>query len=138
MELNNLKIRRLEEKDWKILPKWWDGWKDWTMPNRDSLPNNGLGGLIVENDNQPIVAGFIYFTNSKGAWIEWIISDPEYRGKDRQEAIELFINGAEHVCAMEGYKYLLFIGRHKNLIDTFEKFGWHVDKKPSHELIKKI
>ena len=26
---------------------------------------------------------------------------------------------------------MLFIGRHKNLINTFEKFGWHVDKKPS-------
>ena len=133
-----LNIRQLTESDWQTLPTWWEGWKDWTTPNRDSLPNNGLGGLMVEKNNKPILAGFIYTTNSKGAWVEWIISDPEYRENDRQEALELFVAGAENVCKAQDIKYMLFIGRHKNLINTFEKFGWHVDKKPSYELMKKI
>ena len=133
-----LNIRQLKESDWDILPKWWDGWKNWVQPSRDALPNNGLGGLIVEKNNKPILAGFIYTTNSKGAWIEWIISDPNYRDDDRQEALELLIKGAENICKAQGIKYVLFIGRHQNLINTFEKLGWNVDKKPSHELIKQI
>ena len=133
-----LNIRRLTEKDWELLPKWWDGWKNWTAPSRDSLPENGLGGFLVEKENQPIIAGFVYTTNSKGAWIEWIISDPEYREDDRQAALELLIHGAENVLKNQGFKYLLFIGKHNNLINTFEKLGWHVDKTPSYELIKKI
>jgi len=133
-----LNIRRITENDWNFLPDWWAGWKGWMQPSRDSLPDNGLGGLIVEKQNKPIVAGFIYTTNSKGAWIEWIISDPKYREDDRQQALELLIQGAENVLKNQGFKYLLFVGKHKNLINTFEKFGWHVDKTPSYELMKKI
>jgi hypothetical protein len=132
-----LNIRRITEKDWDILPSWWNKWK-WTTPNRDSLPDNGLGGFIVEKEDVPIIAGFVYTTNSKGAWLEWIISNPEYREKDRQLALELLIQGAENVLKNQGFKYLLFIGRHKNLINTFEKFGWNVDKTPSYELMKII
>ena len=132
-----LKIRNLEEKDWEILPNWWDGWK-WTTPNRDALPQNGLGGFMVYKGDQCILAGFVYTTNSKGAWVEWIISDPKYRGSDRQEALELFIKSAENWLTLFNYKYILFIGRHKNLINTFKKLGWSADESPSYELMKKI
>ena len=95
MELN---IRRLTENDWETLCKWWDAWPKWTNPAKDFLPDNGKGGLMVEKNNVPIVAGFLYFTNSKGVLLEWIVSNPEYRDKDRRQAIELLIKGAEEVC----------------------------------------
>ncbi|MBC8436728.1 hypothetical protein H8D85_00225, partial [bacterium] len=69
---------------------------------------------------------------------EWIISDPNYRDNDRQHALELLINGAENVCKAQGFKYVFFVGKHNNLINTFEKLGWSVDREPSHELIKTI
>ncbi len=135
MELN---IRRLTENDWSFLPKWWEQWPKWKTPSRDALPDNGLGGLIVEKKGKPIIAGFIYTTNSKGVWFEWLISDPQYRDNDRQEALELLIKGAENVCKSQGYKYILFIGRHSNLINTFKSLGWSADESPSYELIKII
>ncbi len=135
MELN---IRRLTENDWSFLPVWWEQWPKWQTPSRDALPDNGLGGLIVEKEGKPIIAGFIYTTNSKGVWLEWIISDPKYRENDRQDALELLINGAQAVCKEQGFKYVLFIGKHTNLINTFEKLGWSVDRTPSYELIKII
>ena len=135
MELN---IRRLTEKDWDILPTWWKQWPKWKTPSRDALPDNGLGGLMVEKEGKPIIGGFIYTTNSKGVWLEWIISDPEYREDDRQHALELLIEGAENVCKLQGYKYVLFIGQHEKLINTFKKLGWNADPTPSYELIKTI
>jgi len=133
-----LKIRKLEEKDWSVLPTWWEQWPTWSTPLRDALPDNGLGGLMVEKNGKQVLAGFIYETNSKGVWLEWIISDPEYRDSDRQEALELLIKTAEEVALEAGFKYVLFIGKHNNLINTFEKLGWHVDRTPSYELMKKI
>ena len=133
-----LNIRRLTEKDWSILPIWWEQWPKWKTPSRDALPENGLSGLMVEKEGKPIIAGFIYTTNSKGVWLEWIISDPEYREDDRQQALELLISGAENVCKAQGFKYVFFVGKHKKLINTFEKLGWSVDREPSHELIKTI
>ena len=135
MELN---IRRLKETDWDTLVSWWDEWPEWESPPKEFLPDNGKGGFIVEKKQTPIVAGFLYLTNSKGVLLEWIVSNPKYRGKDRQKAIELLITGAENVSKKLGYKYMFSIGRNKRLIETHKKLNWKVDKKPSYELIKNI
>ena len=135
MELN---IRRLRESDWETLVQWWNEWPEWVNPLKDFLPDNGVGGLMVEKNNLPIVAGFIYFTNSKGALLEWIISNPKYKEQDRKEAIELLIIGAEEVCKAQGFKYMFTIGRNKHLIETHKKLNWVVDKDPSYEITKKI
>jgi len=133
-----LKIRKLTENDWDLLVSWWDAWPDWVNPSKGFLPNNGTGGLLVEKNNVPIVAGFLYFTNSEAVLLEWIISNPEYKNKDRKLAIETLINGAEIFCKNNGKNYMFTIGRNKHLINTHKKLGWTVDKKPSHEITKKI
>jgi len=93
---------------------------------------------MVEKNNQPIVAGFLYTTNSKAALLEWIVSNPKYRENDRDKAIELLIEGAESVCKKQGIKHIFSIGRNKHLINTHKKLGYHVDDKPSYEITKQI
>ena len=93
---------------------------------------------MVEKNNQPIVAGFLYTTNSKAALLEWIVSNPKYREDDREQAIELLIKGVENVCKKQGIKYVFSIGRNKNLIETHKKLGYQIDDKPSHEIVKII
>jgi hypothetical protein len=133
-----LNIRKLKESDWNTLVKWWDTWPKWTNPPKSFLPENGTGGLIVEKDKQPIVAGFLYFTNSQAVLLEWIVSNPEYRDTDRQEAIELLINMAEEICKKQGQVHMFSIGRNKSLIKIHKKLGWTVDSDPSYEIIKNI
>lgn len=135
MELN---IRRLQDDDWETLCSWWDAWHEWVNPPKDFLPDNGTGGLMVYKHNTPIVAGFIYYTNSKAALFEWVISNPKYREADRKQAIELLINAAEEVCKANGVNYMFTIGRTKPLIETHRKLNWMVDDKPSYEVTKKI
>jgi len=131
-------IRKLEVSDWSTLVKWWDSWPEWVAPPKTFLPENGTGGLIVEKDEQPVVAGFLYFTNSQAVLLEWIISNPEYRNTDRQEAIELLINMAEEICRKQGQVHMFSIGRNKHLIETHKKLGWNIDSKPSYEIVKNI
>ncbi len=133
-----LNTRKLSESDWDTLEKWWSTWKDWVAPPKDFLPDNGTGGIMVEKDNKPIVAGFLYFTNSKAVLLEWIVSNPEYRQEDRKKAIELLILTAEKLCIEADKKYIFSIGRNKSLIDTHKKLNYKVDKDPSYEIIKKI
>ena len=109
-----LNIRKLKESDWDTLVKWWDAWPKWQNPPKEFLPDNGTGGLMVYKDDVLIVAGFLYFTNSSGVLLEWIVSNPEYRGKDRKEAIELLINSAEIICKEAGKKQIFSIGRNKH------------------------
>ena len=131
-------IRILKDSDWDTLVEWWDSWPEWTAPSKDFLPDNGKGGFMVEKDNKPIIAGFLYITNSKAALLEWIVSNPKYRESDRNEAVELLIKGAEDFCKEQGIKYIFSIGRNKNLIKTHKKLGYHVDDKPSYEIVKII
>ena len=136
MELN---IRKLVENDWDTLVSWGMEWKYWKVaPPKDFLPDNGTGGFMVEKDGQPIVSGFLYFTNSQGVLLEWIVSNPEYKDDDRKEAVELLITTAEEFVRQSGKSYIFSIGRNASLIETHKKLGYSVDPKPSHEIIKKI
>ena len=116
-----LQVRKLEETDWETLVKWWDNWPEWVNPTKGFLPDNGTGGLMVYKENTPIVAGFLYFTNSDGVLLEWIISSPEYREKDRKKALELLISTAEETCKLAGKKHMFSIGRNKQLIETHKR-----------------
>ena len=91
----DFKARALTTKDWDTLVEWWDWWPGWVAPPKDFLPNHGTGGFMVEKNNTPIVAGFVYFTNSKAAWVEYIISNPKYREDDRPESIEFLLTELE-------------------------------------------
>ena len=133
-----LNIRKLTENDWEVLKQWWDAWPEWDAPPKDFLPENGTGGLMVESEGEPIVAGFMYITNSKGVLLEWKISNPKNREEDRNDAINLLLISVENLCKDLGYKYIFSIGRNKSLITTHRNLGWHVDSKPSYEIIKTI
>ena len=133
-----MNTRLLKDEDWETLCKWWEAWPDWGNPPKSLLPDNGRGGLMVEKDGKPIVAGFIYLTNSKVCLLEWIVSDPEYRNKDRKKAIELLITSAEETCKKMGNIHMFSVCKNKHLINTHEKLGWSVDKKPSYKIIKNI
>ena len=134
---NKLQVRNLKKDDYDFIAKWWKWWR-WKVIPREMLPENGLSGLMVEKNGVRIVSGFIYMTNSTGAMLEFIVSNPYYKDKDRKYAIELLIDTAEEYCKGLGFNYMFSIGRNKHLIETHKKLGWNVDKTPSYEIIKKI
>lgn len=132
-----LKVKALEESDWDTLQSWWKIWK-WPTMSKDLLPLNGCGGLMICKEEVPIVAGFLYLSNSKVAWLDWIISNPDYKEQDRKDALELLISSLEQVATQQGYSIVISIARHKGLINTHKKLGYTVDENPSYEISKKI
>jgi hypothetical protein len=134
---NELVFRPLKEEDYETICKWWKWWR-WPSLPKTALPDDGKGGFMIEKNNIPIVSGFLYISNSEMAMLEWVVSNPKYREKDRKDAIELLINCVEHNCRRMGFKHLITLGRNKHLIETHKKLGWQVDKKPSYEIIKNL
>lgn len=134
-----MNIRKLKESDWGTLQDWWNNWPDWVPPQKDFLPDNGTGGLIVEKNNTPIIAGFIYFAlNSKASFFEWVIANPKYKDKDRDEAIKLLITTAEEFAKSNGKKYMCsFVGKQNpRLLKTHKELGWDLGQVTSYELTK--
>lgn len=132
-----LYIRELNETDYDdILVGWWEQW-GWTAPQRDFLPDNGKGGIIVYDDNTPVCAGFMYLTNSKVSWVDWIISNKEYTKKpDRQDAIKLLVSALTEISKKSGGKYAYALIKNNSLINTYESLGYIKGDNYTSEMIK--
>jgi hypothetical protein len=131
-----MKVRYLNESDYDTtLCKWWSDWR-WTPPSKDMLPENGSGGIMVYKDDVEICAGFIFFTNSKAAWVEFIVSNFDYKEKDRSEAITMVINTLTIIAQEKGYKFIYTSLKNKNLIEKYKMCGYIMADSNCQEMIK--
>ena len=135
--MDSLNIRALNDKDYdEILVGWWSDW-GWVAPTKDFLPDNGKGGLLVLDGDIPVCAGFIYMTNSKVAWVDWIISSRSYREKPkRQQAIKLLVSALTAITKDSGSKYVYALIKNKSLIETYESLGYIKGESYTGEMIK--
>ena len=132
-----LNTRFLIEDDYALLCEWWKEW-EWTPPPKDFLPQDGRGGILVLNDEDPVCAGFVYFTNSKVAWIEFIISDRKYRGENRVDAIQVLLQVLELEAKAGGAEYIYTTTKNSALEKTYVEHGYTIGALGTNEYIKKI
>lgn len=132
-----MNTRTLTESDYEILTDWWKAW-GWPVIVRDMLPDNGTGGIMIESEGENVVAGFLYWSNSKMVWLDWIISNPKTNRDIRQEAIKKLILTAESMTKEAGSKFMMSISRSNSLLKIHKELGWTIDPDPSHEMIKAI
>lgn len=132
-----LNIRDLQEKDWDILEEWWSHHFG-KMPEKDSFPDNGASGIIAESKGVPVCACFIYTTNSSIAFLEWIISNPNYNNKDRSIVIDNMLIAAENIIRSKGFKYIFGFTTKEKLAKRLERLGHTITNTSSFELIKTL
>ena len=134
---NELVFRPLKEEDYETICKWWKWWR-WEPINRESLPNNGVGGFMIHDKNTDICAGFVYTTNSNICIVEWIVSNYEIKDKKiRKKAIEMLICTLTDFGKNLGFKVAFTYLLNKNLEETFENCDFVHSSKPI-EMIKKL
>tara|TARA_R110000868_G_scaffold113375_4_gene304356 strand:+ start:2403 stop:2813 length:411 start_codon:yes stop_codon:yes gene_type:complete len=130
-------IRELNENDYNdILVGWWKDW-GWEAPNKDFLPNDGKGGIIIYDNETPICAGFSYLTNSKVSWVDWIISNKKYTERlKRKEAINLLVSTLTEISKKSGSKYVYALIKNQSLISTYQELGYIKGDSYTSEMIK--
>lgn len=132
-----LSIRKLNSTDYdEILTTWWSDW-GWESPKKDFLPDDGEGGLIVYDGDEPICAGFIYVTNSKVCWVDWIISSKQYRKKpERKQALNMLVESLTELCQNTGAKHIYALIKNQSLINVYEEAGYIKADNYNLEMIK--
>jgi hypothetical protein len=131
-----MEVRMLNTDDYdQSLKPWWESW-GWSAPSKDFLPEDGIGGLMVSYEGVDICAGFIYFTNSKAAWIEFVISNKEYKGDNRKEALQLLINCLSSVAEDKKFKYIYTSLKSNSLIKIYSDCGFTKGDSNCQEMIK--
>ena len=118
-------IRKITKDDYIFINKWWidSGLK---LPPEGCLPDNGLGGLIIEKE-KPIAALYIYTTNSTMGYIDFLISDPTYKEKDRYEVILSLFKACIKKCNEEGIINAWFMSDNKAVIDRALAIGFSIN-----------
>ncbi len=136
MEFN---VRPLTDSDYdNLLVSWWKDW-GWEPPKKDFLPDDGRGGILVLDGEEPVCAGFLYMTNSKVAWVDWIVSSKTYRKKpERSQAISLLIESLTNICINMGYKYSYALIKHPGLVETYKQLGYIKGDGYTGEMIKAL
>jgi hypothetical protein len=134
-----MEVRKLNSEDYdSILVKWWKDWR-WTAPTKDFLPNNGEGGFIVYDKETPVCAGYIYITNSKVGWCDWVISNFEYKNKEkRKEALLLLIGVLTNSLKISGCKYSYALLKSKSLTESYKENGYTESGTYNKEMIKRL
>ncbi len=139
MSINGLTVRNLTELDYsKHLVQWWEDW-NWVAPVKEFLPDSGKGGVMVLDNDIPVCAGFIYMTNSKVAWVDWIISNKNYKVKpNRKMAIKLLIKTLTQMCRDLGFTFSYALIKNNSLMDTYKDLGYSEADQYNKEMIKKL
>ena len=134
-----LHVKKLHPNDYEdILVGWWNDW-GWEPPTRDFLPDDGAGGLIVYDGDIPVCAGFLYITNSKASWVDWIISSKSYRKKpERSIALQMLIESLTNVAQKTGSKFAYALIKHNGLIEKYESLGYMRGDNYNQEMIKAL
>ncbi len=134
----NLKVRRIIESDWEYLNEWWKGYPGWNDGiDRDMMPENGLGGFIVDKDRYPIAALWLHMANSKTAIANPFVANPEYQDTDRQEALDLLLQFTTKFAQDMGMRYVWSFTGFEGQKDAFERNGYDVTPH-AFEMVKHL
>ena len=136
---DKLIFRSFNDEDYITIFKWWNWW--WGENKgikREILPHNDYC-YIIEKNNTPIASGFLYVDkNAPMGYLTFVVSNPEYKEKDRRLIIEQLIINIEEEAKSQGIKFMFTICESIHMQNIHNKLDWTISKAPSYETFKYI
>jgi hypothetical protein len=123
--MKNVTVRAIKEEDYEFINEWWKD-TSFNPPPRELLPENGLHGLMICKNKKPIACTYIYLTNSKMAYSDYLISNPDYKSRDRFEIITKLMAASVETAYSLGVLDFWFITNNKNMIKRCKELNVHV------------
>lgn len=129
--MNSIKIK---PEHYNIISDWWAK-QNWPIIPEDHLPK---AGFIIYNLDTPVIAGFIYKTDSSFGLFEFIVANPEVKGLVRTLAFDLLIESVIQYSKESGIKSLFSSVTNKSLIKRLAASGFMVTDEGMTNLIRRI
>mgnify|MGYP003679828578 FL=1 len=136
---NNIIFRSFKEGDYKTCCEWWKFW--WgsfgAEPIRRGFLPKDERCYIIEKDNIPIAATFLILSYDipAVAWTTYLVSNPEYKEKDRRSLIETLIKNVEKKAEKYGVLQLFTVCGDKHMSDIHKNLEWEMSPA-KHEAFK--
>ena len=126
--MNNINFRSFKEGDYEICCKWWKWW--WGSFNAEPIRRGFLPKdercFMIEKDGIPVASTFLILAYDIPAiaWTTYLVSNPEYKEKDRRELIETLIKNVEKEAEKYGVLQLFTVCGDKHISEIHENIGW--------------
>ena len=127
-----MKSKVITQLEYDIVKQWWKS-HNWEVVPIDALPKTGV---IIYSDDLPIVAAWLYKTDSNIAWLEFMVSNPNVDKQVRGKAIEHLIDVLTQIAKNYGYKNIFTSLKVPKLISRMQKKGINVTDKKITKLVK--
>ena len=119
-------IRPVMVEDRDILINWWESYDHMLVPSLELLPENGQSGLVIEKEGRIIAAAFVYLTNSDMGYIDFMVSDPNYKGRDRFEMITMLIEACSELAIELGCRIIWAMTTYDGVVKRCEKLNYDI------------
>ena len=127
---NNVVFRSFKKGDYETVCKWWRWW--WgsfgAEPIRRGFLPKDERCFIIEKNDTPVAATFLMLSYDipAVAWTTYLVSNPDYREKDRRELIETLIKNVEKEAEKYGVIQLFTVCGDKHISDIHKNLGWNM------------
>ena len=125
---HKVKFRTFKEGDYEMCCEWWKWWWKDIPVKKELLPNNETC-FIIESNGAPVAAGFLYRVENPllGYGPTWVVSNPEYREKDRRKLLEFLITCIEKEAKeTHGMVQLFTVCGNRFMQDVHKKLNWYM------------
>ena len=120
---DNVIVRGITLKDYEFINKWWED-SGYGIVDKKYLPDNGLGGLIVEKNGVPLAAAYTYTTNSRVCYMDNLVSNFNYKGRDRLEIGNVLIKECVRIAEATGCEAVVTTTGNKGLLRRYKAMNW--------------
>lgn len=117
------------------LSQWWTK-QQWPEIDPAFLPDTGF--IVSSLGHGPLAAGFVYKTNSKLWFFEWIVGDPDAPKQERSEALNQLINYVIKWSKSQGASALMTMTQHKGLISRLGDAGFAVTDEAMTHVVRRL
>ncbi len=125
---NKIVFRSFKEGDYETVCEWWKWW--WgsfgAEPIRRGFLPKDKRCYIIEKDGIPVASTFLILSYDipAVAWNTYLVSNPDYREKDRRELIETLIKNVEKEAEKYGVLQLFTVCGDKHIADIYRDLEW--------------
>src|SRR5262245_1369230 len=120
MSVIEVKVRPIDEEIYQTISQWWQA-RQWPTIPRSSLPKSGFMGFI---DGKPILAAYLYATDSDIGLFEWVISAPDSKPEERDAAFQAVAESIFEKAKEKGLRALFSYTSQPNLSKRFLRVGF--------------
>jgi len=118
--------RPIKVEDHDTLMEWWESYDGIEIPDSSILPDNGLGGFVMEKEGKMVAAAYVYLTNSAIGYIDFLISNPNYKGRDRYDIIAKLILVCSESAVAKGCKLVWAMTTYDGVVRRCRDLGGEI------------